>query len=129
MFLGLLITAGTALVVSSSPALVSTIFVEYRFVFWAIVLAQFGLVVYLSARVTKMAPATASALFLLYSALDEALLRSKAKGAGAHGYITKTGDLSEVIKHIRSRGLLGEESPRALHLHGEIVGSRVLAGC
>jgi len=45
MFLGLLITAGTALVVSSSPALVSTIFVEYRFVFWAIVLAQFGLVV------------------------------------------------------------------------------------
>jgi len=69
MFLGLLITAGTALVVSSSPALVSTIFVEYRFVFWAIVLAQFGLVVYLSARVTKMAPATASALFLLYSAL------------------------------------------------------------
>jgi len=70
MFLGLLITAGTALVVSSSPALVSTIFVEYRFVFWAIVLAQFGLVVYLSARVTKMAPATASALFLLYSALN-----------------------------------------------------------
>jgi DNA-binding NarL/FixJ family response regulator len=29
---------------------------------------------------------------------------------GASGYITKTGDLSEVIKHIRSRGLLGEES-------------------
>lgn len=30
---------------------------------------------------------------------------------GATGYITKTGDLSEVIKHIRAQGLLSEESP------------------
>ena len=70
MFLGLLITAGTALIVSSSPLLVQTLFGGgNRLFFWVIVLAQFGLVVYLSARVAKMAPLTASALFLLYSAL------------------------------------------------------------
>ena len=68
MFLGLLITAGTALAVASSPLLVQTL-IGNRLAFWVIVLAQFGLVVYLSARVTKMAPITASALFLLYSAL------------------------------------------------------------
>jgi FtsH-binding integral membrane protein len=68
MFMGLLITAGTALVVSSSPVLVSTV-LGNRISFWFIVIAQFGLVVYLSARVTRMSPITASALFLLYSAL------------------------------------------------------------
>jgi FtsH-binding integral membrane protein len=68
MFLGLLITAGTALVVASSPLLIQA-FLGNRLFFWAIVLAQFGLVVYLSARVTQIAPITASALFLLYSAL------------------------------------------------------------
>lgn len=68
MFLGLLITSGTALVVASSPVLVQTLFGN-RLLLWAVILAQFGLVVYLSARVTRMAPITASGLFLLYSAL------------------------------------------------------------
>jgi DNA-binding NarL/FixJ family response regulator len=30
---------------------------------------------------------------------------------GASGYITKTGDLSEVIQHIRAQGLLSETAP------------------
>jgi uncharacterized protein len=68
MFLGLLITAGTAFVIASSPALVTT-FILNRLLFWVLVFAQLGLVFYLSARVEKMAPATAGGLFLVYSAL------------------------------------------------------------
>lgn len=68
MFLGLLITAGTAVVVASSQTLIET-FILNRILFWGLVLAQLGLVFYLSARVDKIAPATAAGLFMLYSAL------------------------------------------------------------
>jgi FtsH-binding integral membrane protein len=67
MFLGLLVTAGTAFVVASSPTLIETLILN-RIVFWILILGQLGLVFYLSARVDKMAPATAAALFLVYSA-------------------------------------------------------------
>ncbi|HEU4580971.1 MAG TPA: response regulator [Polyangiaceae bacterium] len=40
-------------------------------------------------------------IILLYSALDEPLLRSKAKGAGAHGYITKSNDSAALLRAIR----------------------------
>ncbi|HKG47123.1 MAG TPA: Bax inhibitor-1/YccA family protein [Pyrinomonadaceae bacterium] len=68
MFLGLLLTAGTAVAVASSPALIDTLIFN-RGLFWILVLAQLGLVLYLSVRVEKMAPATAAILFLIYSAL------------------------------------------------------------
>ena len=68
MFLGLLITAGTALVVASSPFLIETLILN-RLLFWVLILAQLGLVFFLAARVEKMAPATAAGLFLLYSAM------------------------------------------------------------
>jgi len=68
MFLGLLITSGTALVVASSPLLIETLILN-RILFWILLFAQLGLVFYLAARVEKMAPATAAILFLLYSAL------------------------------------------------------------
>ncbi|HEX5873837.1 MAG TPA: Bax inhibitor-1/YccA family protein [Pyrinomonadaceae bacterium] len=68
MFLGLLITAGTAVVVASSQTLIET-FILNRIFFWGLVLGQLGLVLYLSARVDKIAPATAAGLFMLYSAL------------------------------------------------------------
>src|SRR5215207_1866902 len=68
MFLGLLITAGTALAVASSPILIETLILN-RILFWILVLGQLGLVFYLSARVEKMAPTTAAGLFMLYSAL------------------------------------------------------------
>jgi FtsH-binding integral membrane protein len=68
MFAGLLVTAGTAFAVASSPALIETLILN-RLVFWGIVIAQLGLVFYLSARVEKVAPMTAAGLFILYSAL------------------------------------------------------------
>jgi hypothetical protein len=65
---GLAITAATAWLVSSSPALMAAIFGN-RMVFWVLALAQLGIVIALSARVDRMASGTASALFVLYSAL------------------------------------------------------------
>ncbi len=68
MFGGLAVTAVVALAVASSPAAVSTL-VGNKVLFFGLIIAQLGLVVYLSARVAKMAPATAGTLFLAYSAL------------------------------------------------------------
>ncbi|MBA3357643.1 MAG: Bax inhibitor-1/YccA family protein [Pyrinomonadaceae bacterium] len=67
MFAGLLITAVTAFTVSASPALIETLF--NRIVFWALIIAQLGLVIYLSARVDKVSPTIAAGLFILYSGL------------------------------------------------------------
>jgi len=68
MFVGLLITAGTAFVVASSPTLIETVILN-RGLFWILIIAQLGLVFFLSARVNKIGPATAAGLFMLYSAL------------------------------------------------------------
>ena len=65
---GLAITAATAWIVASSPAIATAIFTN-RLLFWAIVIAQFGIVITLSARVNRLAASTASALFIAYSAL------------------------------------------------------------
>ncbi len=68
MFAGLLVTAITAYTVASSRELVEAVFLN-RLVFWGLIIAQLGLVFYLSARVEKIAPLTAAGLFILYSAL------------------------------------------------------------
>jgi FtsH-binding integral membrane protein len=68
MFVGLLITAVTAFAVASSQALIE-MFIVNRLVFWVLIIAQLGLVFYLSARVEHMAPATAALLFIVYSGL------------------------------------------------------------
>jgi len=68
MFAGLLVTAVTAFSVAASQALIETLILN-RIVFWALIIGQLGLVIYLSARVEKVAPTTAAALFILYSAL------------------------------------------------------------
>jgi hypothetical protein len=72
---GLAITAATAWGVASSPSIAAAIFTN-RLVFWAIVIAQFGIVITLSARVQKLAGSTASALFIAYSALTGVTLSS-----------------------------------------------------
>ena len=65
---GLTITAVTASLIASSPA-ISLAIVQNRLLFWGIVIAQFGLVLVLSARVQTLAASTATALFIAYSAL------------------------------------------------------------
>jgi len=73
MFVGLGVTAAVAVGVAGSPALVQAIFGN-RVLFFGLIIAELGLVFYLSARVNKLAPATASGLFLVYSALNGATL-------------------------------------------------------
>lgn len=68
MCLGLALTALVAYFVASSPAIVLTI-ARNRPLFWGLMIAQLGIVFWLSARVRSMAPATAALLFLVYSAL------------------------------------------------------------
>jgi uncharacterized protein len=68
MFAGLLVTAVTAFTVAAAPALIEALILN-RIVFWGLIIAQLGLVFYISARVEKLAPATAAGLFILYSAL------------------------------------------------------------
>lgn len=65
---GLGITALVAFFVSQSPSLVLAI-AGNRLLYWGLMIAQLGIVVYLSARVERIAAGTASLLFVLYSAL------------------------------------------------------------
>lgn len=68
MFVGLAVTAAVAWYVASSPAILSAI-AGNRVLFWVVLLAPLGLVIWLSARVATLAPATAAVLFLVYSGL------------------------------------------------------------
>jgi FtsH-binding integral membrane protein len=73
MFVGLGITATVALGVAGSPTLVRAI-VSNPILFFGLFIVELGLVFYLSARVNKLAPSTAAALFVVYSALNGAVL-------------------------------------------------------
>jgi len=68
MALGLLVTATVAFFVASSPDILISI-ARNRLLFWGIIIAQFGLVITMSARVHKLSPAAAAGLFLGYSGL------------------------------------------------------------
>ena len=73
MTFGLLVTAGVAFFVATTPAALQAIFGN-KMIFWGLIIAQFGLVIALSAAVNKLSAGTAGALFLLYSALTGATL-------------------------------------------------------
>jgi uncharacterized protein len=68
MAVGLTVTAVVAWMVAGSDTLVYTI-ASNRLLFWGLFAAQLGVVIFLSARVHKLSPGTAGALFLGYSAL------------------------------------------------------------
>jgi uncharacterized protein len=68
MMAGLMVTGIVALFTIQVPGLLELVF-SNRFVFFGIMLAQLGLVIWLSARVGKMSAATATMVFLGYSAL------------------------------------------------------------
>ena len=69
MCVGLGVTAVVAFSVAGSPRIVETL-VSNRLLFFALLGGELALVFYLSARVAKLAPGTAAALFLGYSALN-----------------------------------------------------------
>lgn len=67
MFGGLLLTALSAFLVYTTPALRAIVFRPTASI--VLMLATFGMVIFLSLRITKIQPGTAAALFLTYSVL------------------------------------------------------------
>ncbi|HJQ37837.1 MAG TPA: Bax inhibitor-1/YccA family protein [Thermoanaerobaculia bacterium] len=94
MFGGLLITSGAALWVLKSAAMQQLIFGS-RIVFWGLMLAELGLVLFLSARVTKMSAGAAAASFLVYSLLSGLTLSSiflvYTRGSIVNAFVTAGG--------------------------------------
>lgn len=68
MSIGVLLTAAIATVVGNNEQWAMTV-VTNKILFWGLIIAQFGTVIALSAAINRMSVATATALFLGYSAL------------------------------------------------------------
>lgn len=64
MFIGLLVSFITGYVVSLNPTMILNIFGK---AWWILLIAELGLVIFLSTRIAKMSPTTAKVSFLLYS--------------------------------------------------------------
>jgi uncharacterized protein len=73
MTMGLLVTAAVAFYVASTPAALQVV-LGNKAVFWGLVIAQFGLVIALSAAVNRLSAGAAGGLFILYSALTGATM-------------------------------------------------------
>ncbi|NME67641.1 Bax inhibitor-1/YccA family protein [Flammeovirga aprica] len=72
MSAGLVITALVAMFVANNASNMALVANNY----WILIIAQFGLVIFLSARIHKMSAVTATTLFILYSALTGVTLSS-----------------------------------------------------
>jgi hypothetical protein len=75
MAAGLMTTALAAALTLSNPAVFSAVF-ENRLVFYGLLFAELGLVVWLSGLVGKLSSVAASAVFLFYSALNGVTMAS-----------------------------------------------------
>lgn len=73
MAIGLGLTGFVAFYVSNNEALKQLVFGN-RIIFFGLIIGELALVFYLSARVNKMQASTATALFILYAALNGATL-------------------------------------------------------
>lgn len=69
MAIGLGLTGLTAFMVTQSPAAMNFIFGR-PFIFYGLIIGELGLVFYLSARVQKISAQAATALFIVYAALN-----------------------------------------------------------
>src|SRR6185503_10640176 len=94
MFGGLMLTAGAALWVVMSRAMQQLIFGN-RAVMWGLLIAEVGLVMFLSFRITKMSAGAAAASFLVYSLLSGLTLSSiffvYTAGSIASAFVTAAG--------------------------------------
>ena len=70
MMLGLVVTGCVAYFVVTSQTVLNVLFSHGMVPFIVLCVAELGIVLFLSAKVTSLAPATASALFFVYSGLN-----------------------------------------------------------
>lgn len=75
MTMALMITGITAAGVANSPNILALIY-SSQVVMWGIIIAEFGLVMYISTRLEKLSLSTATTLFALYSILNGVMLSS-----------------------------------------------------
>lgn len=75
MSLALVITGMSSWLVASSPAMLSAIFTN-RILFFGLIIAEFGLVIWLTSGIRKMSLTTATLLFILYSVVNGVTMAS-----------------------------------------------------
>lgn len=75
MTLALVITGMSSWLVANSPALLEAIFTN-RLLFFGMIIAELGLVIWLSAGIRKMSLTTATLLFILYSVVNGVTMAS-----------------------------------------------------
>lgn len=75
MALALAVTGLTAMTIATQPQIVYAIFAN-RAIFWMLLLAELGMVIYLSARIMSMSFATAGIVFVVYALLNGVTLSS-----------------------------------------------------
>ena len=68
MTLALVITGITAYGVASSPGVISALY-SNQAIMWGLIIAEFALVIGISAAINRLSLATATMLFILYSAI------------------------------------------------------------
>jgi len=130
MFVGLAVTAGVAMYVASQPALVEAI-VTSRVLFFGLVIAEIGLVLWISARAGSLAPATAAGLFLLYSALNgvtlSVILLAYTGASIASAFITTAGMFGALALYgtMTKRSLTGLGQFAFMGLIGIVIASIV----
>jgi FtsH-binding integral membrane protein len=128
MALGLLVTAATATLTANSPALLDLIY-RSAWTYWILIIAEFGLVVALSAAINRISQTAAIALFLAYAALNgltlsAILLYYTANSIGLTFLVTAGmfGAMS-VIGFVTKRDLTGVGNVMFMLLIGLILGS------
>jgi FtsH-binding integral membrane protein len=75
MSLALVLTGVTAYGVATSPGVLNAIF-NNQILFWGLVIAEFALVIGISAAIHKLSLTTATLMFVLYSVINGAVLSS-----------------------------------------------------
>ena len=116
MAFALLISATSAYLVGTSEEMLK-LFIKNPLMFWVAILVEFGLVIAISAGINRMAAATATALFILYAAVNgltlsfifaeystEAIVTTFAVTAGTFGVMAVIGTVTK--KDLTSLGNL-----------------------
>jgi FtsH-binding integral membrane protein len=130
MALGLLVTAGVAFAVATTPALLEAVVLN-RWVFYGLMIAEFGLVIALSAMLPRLSAPAAGGLFLLYSALNGAtlsvilLVYTGNSVALAFGITASTFAAMSVYGTVTRRDLTSWSSFLMMGLFGVVIASLV----
>jgi FtsH-binding integral membrane protein len=130
MAFGLALTALTAVFTISSPTLANLVFGN-RIVFWGLIIAEFGLVLILSAAINRLSALAATMMFLVYSALNGMTLSiifviyTRSSIASTFFVTAATFGAMSLYGHLTKRDLTSWGSFLTMGLFGVIIASVV----